>query len=234
MLLTACMLKMVVWEMIIGQYRVWRSSWALALSAGSFPEGSWEDSDTGVSRFSLINSPKSWNRPKKDSYRLRIISAGWNTVGVRWTYRDTVVCHSAPTALADGGRVLQGGAVAVEHMQEDLAPVAAEHVADDLWARLPRLLKQHRSTCGHPRGEAAKQQLVCRSIQGKEAGQRTVDTVHRLIYLSYRLGESLSNMTRADCLRLWGRCDRLLYSNAVLRWKKTQTQIIQSSQCCHR
>lgn len=50
----------------------------------------------------------------------------------RWAYRDAVVCHSAAAALADGGRVLQGGAVAVEHVQEDLAPVAAEHVADDL------------------------------------------------------------------------------------------------------
>lgn len=47
-------------------------------------------------------------------------------------YGDAVVCHSASAALADGGRVLQGGAVAVEHMQEDLASVAAEHVADDL------------------------------------------------------------------------------------------------------
>lgn len=50
----------------------------------------------------------------------------------RWAYRDAVVCHSAAAALADGGRVLQGGAVAVEHVQEDLAPMAAEHVADDL------------------------------------------------------------------------------------------------------
>ena len=38
-------------------------------------------------------------------------------VGVlRGTHRDAVVCHSAPTALADRGRVLQGGAVAVEHV----------------------------------------------------------------------------------------------------------------------
>lgn len=54
-------------------------------------------------------------------------------VGVlRRTHRDAVVCHSAPAALADRGRVLQGGAVAVEHVEEDLAPMAAEHVADDL------------------------------------------------------------------------------------------------------
>lgn len=53
-------------------------------------------------------------------------------LSIRWTYRDAVVCHSAAAAFADRGRVLQGGAVAVEHVQEDLAPVAAEHVADDL------------------------------------------------------------------------------------------------------
>lgn len=73
--------------------------------------------------------------------------------GASWTYSDAVVGHSASTALADGGRVLQGGAVAVEHVQEDLSPVAAEHVADDLWPRLPRLLQKHRPTCGRSKKE---------------------------------------------------------------------------------
>lgn len=63
-----------------------------------------------------------------------------------FTHSDAVVCHSASTALADGGRVLQDGTVAIEHVQEDLASVAAEHVADDLRPGLPRLLEQHRST----------------------------------------------------------------------------------------
>lgn len=58
--LTACMLKMVVWEMIIGQYRVCRSSWALALSKGTFPQcPAAGASGKGVSRFSRISSPKS-------------------------------------------------------------------------------------------------------------------------------------------------------------------------------
>lgn len=49
----------------------------------------------------------------------------WVWVWSRRAHRDAVVCHSAPAALADGGRVLQGGAVAVEHVQKDLAAVAA-------------------------------------------------------------------------------------------------------------
>lgn len=48
------------------------------------------------------------------------------------THGDAVICHSASAALADRGRVLQDGTVAVEHVQEDLSTVAAEHVADDL------------------------------------------------------------------------------------------------------
>lgn len=146
MLLTACMLKMVVWEIIMGQYRVCRSSWALALSTGSFPEGSWEDSETGVRRFSLMNSPKSWEGKKKACNHRKL--ADYETQNVSWTHCDAVVSHSASAALADGGRVFKGGAVAVEHMQEDLTTMAAEHVADDLWPRLPWLLQQHWSTWG--------------------------------------------------------------------------------------
>lgn len=49
-----------------------------------------------------------------------------------FTHGDAVIGHSASTALADGRRVLQDGTVAVEHVQEDLSSMAAEHVADDL------------------------------------------------------------------------------------------------------
>lgn len=65
-----------------------------------------------------------------------------------WTHCDPVVCDPAPAALADGGRVLQRGAVAVENMEEDLAPVAAEHVTDHLWTWLLGQLQQHRATWG--------------------------------------------------------------------------------------
>lgn len=51
---------------------------------------------------------------------------------MNFTHGDAVIGHSASTALADGGRVLQDGTVAVEHVQEDLSSVAAEHVAYDL------------------------------------------------------------------------------------------------------
>lgn len=73
MLRTACMLNMVVCEMIIGQYRVYRSSCDLALSNGSFPEGLWEFSETGVSLFSLMNSPKSWDKKRSKTVCLRKI-----------------------------------------------------------------------------------------------------------------------------------------------------------------
>lgn len=59
------------------------------------------------------------------------------------THGDAVVGHPAPAALADGGRVLQGGAGAVEHVQEDLPAVAAQHVTDDLRPRLPWLLQKY-------------------------------------------------------------------------------------------
>ena len=64
---------------------------------------------------------------------------------VEQPYGDAVVGDAPAAALADGGRVLQGGAGAVEHVQEDLPAVAAQHVADDLRPRLPGLLQQHRS-----------------------------------------------------------------------------------------
>lgn len=139
------MFRMVVWEMIIGQYRVWRSSCALALSAGGLPDGSREDSVKGASRFSLINSPKSWN----NFFLFFYFKKAWfifPETEQHFTHGDAVIGHSASAALADGGRVLQDGTVTVEHVQEDLSSVAAEHVADDLRPGFPRLLKQHRAT----------------------------------------------------------------------------------------
>lgn len=48
------------------------------------------------------------------------------------THGDAVVRHPASAPLADRGRVLQGGAGAIEHVQKDLPAMAAEHVTDDL------------------------------------------------------------------------------------------------------
>lgn len=47
-------------------------------------------------------------------------------------HRDAVIRDSTATSLADGRRVLQSGACAVEYVQKDLPAVAAKHVADDL------------------------------------------------------------------------------------------------------
>lgn len=56
------------------------------------------------------------------------------------TYGNAVVSNTTSTALADGRRILQRGAGAVEHVQENLPSVAAQHMTDHLRAGFAGLL----------------------------------------------------------------------------------------------
>lgn len=58
----------------------------------------------------------------------------------RQTYSNAVVGNTTSAALADGRRIFQRGAGAVQHVQENLPSVAAQHVTDNLGAGFAGLL----------------------------------------------------------------------------------------------
>ena len=62
------------------------------------------------------------------------------------TYVDAVVSNASPTALADGGRVLENGAGGHENVDVDLTSVTRQHVGYDFVPCLAWLLQHHRPT----------------------------------------------------------------------------------------
>lgn len=69
-----------------------------------------------------------------------------SSVGQKDPYCDPVVSDPPTASFANWGGIFQNWAGAAQHVQENLSPVAAEHVADDFWARLAWLFQQHRAT----------------------------------------------------------------------------------------
>lgn len=74
--------------------------------------------------------------------RLEVTSCRAATRYVVRAHCNAVVCDPAPYTLADGGRVVQEGAVGGDAVEEDGTRMAAQDVRDDLHGALARLLQQ--------------------------------------------------------------------------------------------
>ena len=59
------------------------------------------------------------------------------------TYIDAVVSDAAPTALTDGGWLLQDGPGRHQDVDVDLSSVTGQHVGDDFVPCLARLFQHH-------------------------------------------------------------------------------------------
>ena len=63
------------------------------------------------------------------------------------TYGYSIVCYSAPWSFTDRGRILQYRPTRGDTVYEYLPTMASQHMGDNFYTRLPRLLQHYCPSC---------------------------------------------------------------------------------------